>query len=171
MYVSHQAHISIDTSINRTKFLPQTLPPHQLLRKGQSTSSEQLFYLPDQLISSLTFQPPSPSDQLFSFSTSEISFTLKSDLLFHFLTFGLFQFSASLLFCVSAFLLFLFLSFSAFRLLCFSAFPLLAFFAFPPFFFSAFQLLSHQTALALGLSAISATKIYLLVLCLHYLKN
>ena len=40
-----------------------------------SASSEQLFYLSDQLISFLTFQPPSPSNQLFSFSTSQISFS------------------------------------------------------------------------------------------------
>ena len=116
-----------------------------------SASSEQLFYLPDQLISFLTFQPPSLQISFSHFPPLKSS-TLKSDLLFHFLVLTLFSFWA---FPIFSFTAFLFFRFSAFRLfaslffcfsvssllLCFSVFSLLfSFSASQLFNFSAFRL-------------------------------
>ena len=140
----------------------------------QPPRSEELFYLPDRLITFLTFQSPSSSDQQFQFVC--FFFNFSTFLLFRFSAFPL-Q-SAFQLFCFSASQLFGFwlFSFSASLLFSFSAFPASLLFSFSASrLFSAFQLLSQQTALALNPSASQPSQllksaIYLLVFCLHYLE-
>ena len=126
-------------------WISEPLRPKRLFR-----TAFQRFYLPDQLISFLTFQPLSPSDQLFSSSNSRISILALQVFNTQIISaFPLFRFSVSPVFSSSAFpflnfsavLLF---RFSVFLLFCFSAFPLFGFFTFPPFSFTAFQLLSQR---------------------------
>ena len=143
-------------------WINEPLRPKPLFR-----TAFQRFYLPDQLISFLTFQPLSPSDQLFSSSTSRISILALQVFNTQIISaFPLFRFSVSPVFSFSAFP---FLNFSAVLLFRFSVFLLFCFSAFSLFRLSLLLLFSFSANSSgtqpLSLLAVSASQISYLSSC------